>query len=61
MGCSTAIKRAKFLQNTLCEKDIMDLELSLKAKAKLLSKINGKMQKKLSKTAFKSRLGKILI
>ncbi len=49
MGCSTAIKRAKFLQNTLCEKDIMDLELPLKAKAKLLSKINGKMQKNLSK------------
>lgn len=47
MGCSTAIKRTKFLQNTLCEKDIMDLELPLKAKAKLLSKINGKNAKEI--------------
>ncbi|EAH4830005.1 16S rRNA (cytidine(1402)-2'-O)-methyltransferase [Campylobacter jejuni] len=40
-------KEQNFLQNTLCEKDIMDLELSLKAKAKLLSKFNGKNAKEI--------------
>lgn len=40
-------KEQNFLQNTLCEKDIMDLELPLKAKAKLLSKINGKNAKEI--------------
>ncbi|EAH4889264.1 TPA: 16S rRNA (cytidine(1402)-2'-O)-methyltransferase [Campylobacter jejuni] len=40
-------KEQNFLQNTLCEKDIMDLELPLKAKAKLLSKFNGKNAKEI--------------
>ncbi|EAK3633868.1 16S rRNA (cytidine(1402)-2'-O)-methyltransferase [Campylobacter jejuni] len=40
-------KEQNFLQNTLCEKDIMDLKLPLKAKAKLLSKFNGKNAKEI--------------
>ncbi|MBF7048254.1 16S rRNA (cytidine(1402)-2'-O)-methyltransferase [Campylobacter volucris] len=35
----------KFCQNTLCEDDILELDLPLKTKAKLLSKINAKSTK----------------
>ena len=35
----------KWAYNTLCEKDILDLDISLKTKSKLLSKLNGKNNK----------------
>ncbi|QOR01053.1 MULTISPECIES: 16S rRNA (cytidine(1402)-2'-O)-methyltransferase [unclassified Campylobacter] len=38
-------KEKQFHENTLCEQDIYELDLPLKAKAKLLSKINAKSPK----------------
>ena len=36
-----------FIQNTICEQDILELDLPLKIKSKLLSKINGNSPKKI--------------
>ncbi|MBM0636495.1 16S rRNA (cytidine(1402)-2'-O)-methyltransferase [Campylobacter sp. VicNov18] len=40
-------KEENFSQSSLCEEDILDLDLPLKTKAKLLAKINGKNPKEL--------------
>lgn len=40
-----APKEQMFLQNTICEKDILELDINLKIKSKLLSKINSKSPK----------------
>lgn len=42
-------KEPNFSQNTLCEQDILELDLPLKSKVKLLSKMNGKNPKELYK------------